>query len=246
MFDRRQALACLGLGWTGTAAFAEPAAPGQIPEFSKARLGTAVAEGWRHQTLPKVEQANDFAIVADAGSHVLKVHSSSSASSWLARVDIDSAEKPLLQWRWKVSRSLPGSDLKTKQGDDYAARLYVLFDLPPERLSFADRLRIQTARLLSGAQIPAAAICYVWGHAQSEGSSAWNPYTDRVRMIVVDSGDSHALQWRAVQRNVRADWAEAFGGEVPRIRGIALGSDTDNTLDRVDTWFADVRFAQTP
>ena len=246
MFDRRQALACLSLAWTGTLALAEPAAPGQVPELSKAGLGTAVADGWRHQTLPKVERNNDFAIVADDGSHVLKVHSSSSASSWLARVEIDSAQKPLLQWRWKVSRSLAGSDLRTKQGDDYAARLYVLFDLPPERLSLADRLRIQTARLLSGAEIPAAAICYVWGHAQAVGSSAWNPYTDRVRMIVVDSGDGHAMQWRNISRNVRTDWAEAFGGEVPRIRGIAVGSDTDNTRDSVDTWFGDVRFAQTP
>ena len=135
--------------------------------------------------------------------------------------------------------------MRTRQGDDYAARLYVLFDLAPERLSLADRLRIQAARLLSSAQIPAAAICYVWGHAQVVASSAWNPYTDRVRMIVVDSGNEHALRWRSVSRNVRTDWAEAFGGEVPRIRGIALGSDTDNTLDRVDTWFGDVRFAQT-
>ncbi len=242
MLDRRQTLSLLGLSWTGTAALAEPAAPGQVPELSKARLGTAVAEGWRHQTLPTVEHTNDFAIVADESLHVLKVHSSSSASSWVARVDIDSAQKPLLQWRWKVSKSLAGSDMRTKQGDDYAARLYVLFDLPPERLSLADRLRIQAARLLSGAVIPAAAICYVWGHAQAVGSSAWNPYTDRVRMRVIDSGDALAMQWRSVQRNVRADWAEAFGGEVPRIRGIAIGSDTDNTLDSVDTWFGDVRF----
>jgi Protein of unknown function (DUF3047) len=240
MLDRRQTLSLLRLGWTGPMALAEPASQSQIPELSKATLGSVVAAGWSHQTLPKVERANNFSIVADDGSHVLEVHSSSSASSWVTSVDVDSVQCPILQWRWKISKSLAGSDLRTKQGDDDAARPYVLFDLLPYRL------RIQTARMLSGAAIPTAAVCYVWGHAQPVEGAAWNPYTDRVRMNVVDRDDTHALQWRSIRRNVRVDWAEAFGGEAPGIIGIAMGSDIDNTRDSVDTWFSDMRFAPMP
>jgi hypothetical protein len=233
MLDRRQAITLLTLGCT--TARAAPSETRQVPALS--------AEGWRHQTLPKVERSNDFELVSDQGRRVLRIRSSSSASSWVTPLEIDATRRPLLRWQWKVSRSLAGSDLRTKRGDDYAARLYVLFDLPPEQLSLGDRLRIRAARALSGVDVPAAALCYVWGHGQPVGSTAWNPYTDRVRMIVVDSGDTHAMQWRSVERDVRRDWAEAFGGPMPSINGVAIGSDTDNTADQVDTWFGDLSFS---
>ena len=259
------------------------ALPSQIPLLSAAPLGAGVAEGWRHERLPKVERANDFTIViapnidpaadgatgtansadvavssapslapsAPAGAtrlpHVLRVRSSGATLSWVARVDIDASATPWLQWRWRVSRALDGSDVRSKAGDDYAARLYVLFDLSLDQLSFGDRLKIQAARAISGVDVPAAAICYVWGgSAQPAGSSAWNPYTNRVRMIVVDSPrGSVAGTWRNHARDVRQDWASAFGGRMPRVAAVAVGADTDNTGESVETWFDDLRFSAT-
>ena len=244
MLDRRQVIACLGLG--GSGALAEPAPPAQIPPLSAATTGSGVAPGWRHQTLPTVDRSNQFAIVAVEGQRVLRIRSSASASPWVAPLDIDTARRPWLHWRWRVSHSLRGSDLRSRGGDDYAARLYVFFDLPAERLSLSDRMRIHATRLLSGADMPAAALCYVWGRAQAVGSSAWNPYTDRVRMVVVDSGDALAMHWRANARDVLRDWTEAFGGAVPRVSGVAVSADTDDTGDSVQAWFGDPRFAQSP
>lgn len=240
--DRRRIT--IGMGIIMLAAARRAHAQAQVPALSDSPPGSAIAPGWRHQTLPKVERANEFALQTDNGETSVKVASSSSASSWVAAVDIDASRTPVLRWRWKVSRSLPGSDLRRKAGDDYAARLYVFFDLPLERLSLGDRLRMQAARLLSNVEVPAAALCYVWGSDQTVGSSAWNPYTDRVRMIVIDSGDRHAGQWRPVSRNVARDWADAFGGAVPRISGVAIGADTDNTSETVTAWFGNLRFTR--
>lgn len=237
MPDRREVLAWMAGTCAGAAS---AAADPRVPPFSV----TGGGSGWRHQTLPKVERANEFAVVADEGRPVLHVRSASSASSWVAPTEVDAQRLPFLRWRWKVSRSLPGSDLRTKQGDDYAARLYVFFDLPLERLSLGDRLRIQASRTLSGVEVPAAALCYVWGRVQPAGAAAWNPYTDRVHMIVVDSGDAAARQWRAVSRDLRRDWQEAFGGPLPMISGVAVGADTDNTGDTVQAWFADLEFSR--
>lgn len=242
MTDRRHALAALGLGWLAPTRRANATAS-QVPAFSTAPAGATGINGWQHQRLPKVERANEFTIVSDEGQSVLQVRSSSSASSWLTRLDIDATGQPMLRWRWKVSHSLERSDLRIKQGDDYAARLYVTFELPLAQLSLADRLRIQTARLLTGNDVPAAALCYVWGHAQPAGSSGWNPYTDRVRMIVLDSGNTHAQQWRTQDRDIAQDWATAFGGPMPRISGLAVSADTDNTGDSVEAWFGDIKFA---
>lgn len=220
-----------------------------VPAFSAAVLGAGPVPGWQHQTLPKVERANRFDIVADEGRHVLRVRSSASASSWIARPTDDPGARPMLRWQWKVSRSVAGSDATVKHGDDYAARLYVLFDLPSGRLSLADRLLLQAARALSGSELPAAGLCYVWGRAQPAGGTAWNPYTNRLRMIVVESGDGSAMQWRTVRRDLRRDWDEAFGGTMPpitAIAAIAVGADTDNTGESVEAWFSDIFFAEMP
>ncbi len=144
------------------------------------------------------------------------------------------------------ARSLAGSDLRVKTGDDYAARLYVSFDLPLNRLSLKDRLSIQAACVLSGAEIPPAALCYVWCHAQPAGATGWNPYTDRIRMVVLDRKHGDAGSGRSHARDVRRDWAEAFEGPVPHVSGIGIGSDTDNTADRVEAWFSDLRFVANP
>lgn len=114
------------------------------------------------------------------------------------------------------------SDLRTKRGDDYAARV------------------------LPGTDVPAAALCHVWGKAQPPGSPGPNPYTDRVRMVIAESGDTFAGQWRAVRRDMRADWGAAFGGAMPRIAAVAVGADTDNTGDSVDAWFVDLTFTEAP
>ncbi|MFD2453878.1 hypothetical protein [Ideonella paludis] len=43
------------------------ALPNQLTPFSKAAPGSALPAGWKHQVLPKVKQANRFALVADEG-----------------------------------------------------------------------------------------------------------------------------------------------------------------------------------
>lgn len=263
MLNRRQTISLLALGSSAAAPALVPsalhaqdanAAPAQqqqqpqsdgsaqpIPPFSRAALGDEVPPGWTHQRLPKVERANLFSIVEDGARRVLQVQSAQSSSSWVHRLDLDASQRPWLHWQWKVSRALAGSDLRSKDGDDFAARLYVFFDLPPERLSLGDRLKLAAARALSGSELPAAALCYAWGHAQPVGASGPNPYTDRVRMVILDSQDAQAGRWRSHARDLRRDWAEAFGGTMPRVGGVAVGADTDNTGSAVTTWFGDLR-----
>lgn len=211
-----------------------------ITPFSGAPPGIEAPAPWMHQTLPKVERSNDFALVDDDGATVLRIDSDAAASTWLHPFD-SSVEAMRLGWRWKVSNPVAGSDFTRKDGDDYAARVYVLFDYPLDKLGFGDRLKISLARTLHGAELPTAAIAYVWGTAQDVGESGPNPYTDRVRMLVVDSGEEHAGQWRNVERNLAADFERLFGEPAPPVTGIVVGADTDNTGGRVTAWFGDVR-----
>ncbi len=246
MIDRRTVLVLSACGAMGHAVGQTMAATSRVPLLSTAAPGAAVATGWQHQEIPGVAHPNSFAVVEVEQERVLQVRSTGSASTWIARLNVDPVATPYLTWRWRVAHALRKSDIRSRENDDYAARVYVFFDLPVERLSFGDRLRIQTARLMSKTDMPTAALCYVWGNVQEVGESGWNAYTDRLRMIVVDSGNAHAGQWRQVQRHIGQDWAEAFGGPVPRVSGIALGCDTDNTGDNTVAWFGDLAFVAAP
>ena len=212
-----------------------------IAPFSTAAAGRAFPPGWREVTLPGVKPAA-IALVQDAGSTVLRIRSQAAASSLAYRLDSGGAVQRLA-WRWKVDRVVGAADLARKQGDDYAARVFVTFDLPLDALPFLARTRIRLARLIFGAELPTAALCYVWDNRHARGTTAWNAYSDLVRMIVLQSGDERAGQWIAESRDVAADFAAAFGHRttrVPDVTGVALSADTDQTGETVTAWFGDV------
>lgn len=152
------------------------------------------------------------------------------------------AETPVLCWRWRVEGMLQAADLNTRRGDDYAARVYVAFDLPPEAMDFATRARLRLGRTLYGDLLPDAALNYVWDNRQPVGTRRPNAYTDRALMWVLRSGSALQGQWVQERRDVMADVVLAFGSDKARPRLLAVAADTDNTGERVTSGFADLHF----
>jgi len=198
--------------------------------------------GWVHTQINKDTRATEFSVVEDGGEGVIRARSDAGASSLIHTFDQPVPSNTRLQWRWKVSAAVPGSAMASKSTDDYAARVYVFFDLDRSRLSLGDRLKMDVARAFWGANLPTAALCYVWGTEDAVGTIGPNPYTDRVRMVVLERGDGRSGQWISEQRDLAADFRAAFGEAAPAVTGIALGADTDNTGASVEARFADIRF----
>lgn len=219
------------------------AAPATLAPFSSARAGEGLPNGWRIVAIPKARPA-EAALVADGPQSVLRIEARAAATSVAARVRVP-GEGARIAWRWRVDRVVETANLETRAGDDFAARVYVTFDVPLERLPFAARTRLRLARLFYGADLPVAALCYVWDNRHAPGTQAWNAYSDHVRMVVVESGGARAGQWVEESRDLERDYREAFGarwpGSVPAIDGVALSSDTDQTGEHVTAWFGDVR-----
>lgn len=197
--------------------------------------------GWRIVSLPRVKAA-ELSMVEDEGRTVLRVKADAAAGAAGHVLDADAGATPLVTWRWRVGRALERSAWGTREGDDYAARLYVTFDVPLDALPFFQALRIRLARSIFGEEVPTAALCYVWASREAVGTSGWNPYSDRVRMIVLESGNARAGRWMEETRDVAADFRAAFGdGPVPRINGVLASVDTDQTGESATAWFGDVR-----
>jgi len=220
--------------WVALAAVA--ASDTAIPAFSTASPGAALPAPWHVQALRRVRAA-DVRLVSDEGRTVLEVRSEGAFGGAAVRVGMPA---PVLSWRWKVDRVLDKARLDAREGDDFAARIYVSFEVPMDELTFFERTKLRIARLIYG-DVPPAAICYVWDNHAPPGTSTWSPYTNRVRVIVLRSGAASAGRWEGERRDVAADFRAAFGRDAPPVSGIAVGNDTDQTGETATAWFGDFR-----
>ena len=233
-------LVLLALAGSPPATAADPS-DSAIAAFSAASPGAELPVPWRITTLPNVKRATRYALVADGETVVLRAEANASMASVMHPLKIDPKVLPFIAWRWKVSNILQKSDISSRAGDDFPARVYVLFDYDISKLSILQRAKMYLARSRYGKDVPAAALCYVWDGKAPVGTSVWSPYTDRVRVIVVESGSANLNRWREVQRDLVADFRAAFGEDPPAISGVAVASDTDNTGESATAFYGDIR-----
>ena len=166
-----------------------------------------------------------------------------SSMALLARgVEVDLKATPILCWRWRVDDVVKNADMNTKAGDDYAARVYVAFKLPADKIGFGLGFKLQFARNLYGDHVPDAALNYVWDNKNPIGHRQFNAYTDRTQMIVQQSGIAQAGTGVSERVDVLSDVTNAYGSDQATISLLALASDTDNTKSKARAGFADLHF----
>ena len=110
---------------------------------------------------------------------------------------------------------------------------------------FFEKTKFETAKLLYGEYPPIAAINYIWGSKAKKGVVIANPFTKRAMMIVVESGETRKGVWVHYERNVLEDYKKAFGKNPPRISGVAIMTDSDNTKETATTYYGDIFFKKT-
>ena len=188
------------------------------------RLMTIAAdfsEGWaqRWEEVRLAPRANRFSVVDEAGASVLKAVSENSASALWHSIDTQPRDGDRISWRWKVDRPLLENEHeREKRGDDYAARLFVIFNAAP----FSRRAR---------------AVCYVWSSTEPTSSVYRNPYFPNVTTVVVQSGAGRIGQWVREERDFLKDYRDAFGEDPVTVTAVAVMVDTDNTSGNALSWF---------
>lgn len=139
---------------------------------------------------------------------------------------------PSLSWRWRLEQPLAAADIKTKAGDDAALKVCVMLDQPLADIPFLQRSVLALARSVSGQNLPSATLCYLWDSRYPAGTRGANPYSARVRYMVLNGVESATGQWVNQRRNIAEDFALLFGQEsaaLPPVTAVAVGADSDNT-----------------
>ncbi len=217
------------------------ASPSLLAPFSAAAPGAALPAGWTPLTFPSIPRHTRYTLVRDEdGTVVVAAVAHDSASGLVHKVDAAASERPRLAWRWKADALVAGGDVTRREGDDYATRVYVTFRYSPERLSPWQRMRYEALRALYSEYPPHAGLSYIWDARAPRGTMVPNAFTDRVRMIVVESGPANLGRWQHYERDIVADYRAAFGEEPPPIAGVAIMTDSDNTGGTVTAYYGDL------
>ncbi|WP_416546994.1 DUF3047 domain-containing protein [Limnohabitans sp. DCL3] len=207
----------------------------------------AAPSTWRFVGFPKSKAdipTTRFELAEVQGERALKVSTRASYGTWVH--DLPKVNPSRLQWRWRLDQPLTGgqvvADIQTKAGDDAALKVCVMFDHPLDRVPFVERTLLRIARSVSGEDLPAATLCYVWDSVHPAGLQGANPYTPRVRFLTLQGKGASLAQWQTESRDVAADFAKLFadelpaGAAVPKVRAVLVGADSDNTGSQSVGW----------
>ncbi len=187
---------------------------------------------WHVAGLPnQAKPVTRYTVVTLGGERVLRIEADSSYGNLVHPLpDVGGLHR--LAWRWRIDQPNPLIDLRQKSGDDSAAKVCALFDMPLGAVPFVERQLLRIARNASAEPLPAASVCYVWDPKLAAGTALDNAFSRRVRYIVLRGPDSPQASWQREQRDLAADFKRLFGEEsavVPPLQGIAVSADADNT-----------------
>ncbi|MCB2018150.1 MAG: DUF3047 domain-containing protein, partial [Hydrogenophaga sp.] len=133
----------------------------------------------------------------------------------------------------------PSFNLGEKGEDDAVARLILSFDGDRFNGTWTPRDHVvsELSGLIAGKPLPYASIMYVWDNRHPAGTVIPNPYTSRIRQIVVESGSARLNQWVEFDRDVDADFRQAFGEAPGPMIGLGLMTDSNNSGASVTAWY---------
>lgn len=216
---------------------------------------------WADQTFGRIRRHTRYEVVAtrtgsDRESEPAYLATSDCAASGkvLPVSNVDLLRTPILRWSWKIVRGLDIADERSQKGDDFAARVYVLFAFDPEAASLPGRLAHRLYSNLFRRPLPGSALDYVFASHLPAGTSWPNPSQASAKMIALRTGSLGAARpltshegWYHESVDVLADHARFIGPDhAPEIVAVAIMTDTDASCARAEALYASFRFAERP
>jgi len=155
----------------------------------------------------------DYTWTREKDRAFIRANSSGTASGLYYKIEYDPQQYPYITWQWKVDNIIASGDATSKSGDDYGARVYVVF---PAFFFWNTR-----------------AINYIWANKLPKEEMIPNSYASNSIMISVESGRAETGKWITETRNIYEDYRRIFDSDPPKVGAIAIMTDSDNTGESV-------------
>lgn len=203
-------------------------------------VDTGSLSNWSPIPLPLVSRPTNYSVVTADGAKAIAIESEDGASGLVYDHVFNIYATPVLHWSWEALNVLTKGNAKTRQGDDYAVRIYVMFPYDGSRLSLLERIRSETVRRLLGYYPPSEILTYAWANRPQPRQPLPNAFSDRGAMFFPDAGTAHLGQWRSHTANLLDDFRKAFGTDPQKTFRVAIMGDSDNTHEQTKAYIRDI------
>jgi len=197
-------------------------------------------DDWKPLTFRKIDRHSSYKTAEVNGDKVLKTESQNAASALVYKKTFNVRNYPVVRWRWKIQQVYEEGNAKTKAGDDYPIRLYIIFEYNPDEAGLIRKAKYATARKIHGQYPPDSTLNYIWANRDHDEKILTSKYTDRAKLVIRRTGNKHAGEWVKEKVNIVDDYKAAFGEEPPAIATIAVMNDSDNTGESSISWIDDI------
>tara|TARA_Y100000814_G_C12333046_1_gene402005 strand:+ start:234 stop:935 length:702 start_codon:yes stop_codon:yes gene_type:complete len=165
----------------------------------------------------------DLKLIKEKENKIYRLRSKASAISIYKEIKLDVRKSPILEWTWKATKIPEKGSAKHYSRDDQAIGIYVVFPRFPSMLN---------SRL----------IAYIWDSNVPKGKILRSRKQLMVHYIVVRSGKKDLRKWITERRNVLEDYKKIFSSSPPKIGGISIMIDSDDTNDSAESFIKKITF----
>ncbi len=214
----------------------------QINLWASSVTGSTNNGPWTHYKLPG-KKPSQFEYIAVDGRSAIEANAQSSASMLRQKVHVEPANLGGLKFSWKLPQLIQYADMSLREFDDSPVRLVLAFEGDRSKFSAKNAMLSELAQLLTGEPLPYATLMYVWCNECTPEKIIFNPHTDRIRKLPLESGSGKLNQWLSYERKVRDDYLQAFGEEPGVLTSISIMTDTDNTKSVARAFYGSVQLS---
>ena len=165
-----------------------------------------------------------YTIGSNENGNFLKAVADNAASGLGKEIEIDLDKTPFINITWKIEKDLSGIDENSKDGHDFAARVFVV-------------------KKTGATPLSNRAINYVFSSNNQIGFNAPSPYTKKSVDNVLATTKKNLNEWVTVKANVKEDFKKFHNLDVNELDGIAIMSDTDNSKKKSITYYQNIYFS---
>lgn len=159
----------------------------------------------------------------------LTLESQNSASALRLKGKYDIKAFPFITLKWKTMQCDIKGDPQSKSGDDYPLRLYVAWEYDPSQADFMEKVIYEVLKLFYGEYPPKAVLTYVMSPKKIGKTNFTSPYTEKVKIIPLDSCEESLGEWREHHVNITQDYQALFESAPTGKVTLGIMADTDNT-----------------
>lgn len=187
------------------------------------------------------KQPTRYSHVRHAGRDAVSAQAEATGSILRHRHRVEPADLGRIRFSWNVPMPGPGANTALPELDDVPVRVVLAFEGDRSRFSFKNSMLSELSLLLTGEELPFATLIYAWSRVAKPGEVLMHERTDRIRKLVVNSGDQGYNEWLTYERDIRADYRQAFGEEPGALLSFAVFTEGERNEGQLQAFYGPLK-----